>query len=394
MQDPSNESIAQNIVAAFRRLKRGERAALATVVSVEGSSYRRPGARMLITESGETTGVLSAGCFERDVCERASRVMLTGEPALVKYDTTTDDDIVWGLGLGCNGMVHVLIEPATNERVAGLMQLLAECAESDISGAITSVFHVAGETETTIGTTALLYPDGTIDGEFTIPSMFDDLIEAVTTSSSTIKRYETPDGYVDVFLEVIPPRPRLVIFGGGLDVLPVVGLARNLGWHTTVVDTRVRVSSRERFHEADIVLLSRPEDVLAQVTFSERTMVVLMTHNYLHDLELLRQLLPLSLPYLGCLGPKQRTERLLLELFDNDTRRAAAQLRRLHAPIGLDIGAETPEEIALAIVSEIKAELSGRTGGHLREREGSIHAISAPFSLPFEVATFAAVCEV
>ena len=126
----------QIIVDAFRRLKRGERAALATVVSVEDSSYRRPGARMLITESGETTGVLSAGCFERDVCERAAKVLTTGEPVLVKYDTTTDDDIVWGLGLGCNGVVHVLIESATSERVIGLMQLLAECAESDISGAI------------------------------------------------------------------------------------------------------------------------------------------------------------------------------------------------------------------------------------------------------------------
>jgi xanthine/CO dehydrogenase XdhC/CoxF family maturation factor len=386
---------AQNIVAAFRRLKRGERAALATVVCVAGSSYRRPGARMLITESGETTGVLSAGCFERDVYERAAKVILTGEPVLVKYDTTTDDDIVWRLGQGCNGVVHVLIEPATNERVAGLMQLLAECAESDISGAVTTVFHVAGDTQMAIGTTALLYPDGTIDGEFTIPAMFDDLIEVVTTSSSTMKRYETPNGYVDVFFEVIQPRPRLVVFGAGIDVLPVVGLAQNLGWHTTVVDTRARTSSRERFHEADTVLLSRPEDVLAQVMLSERTMVVLMTHNYLHDLELLRQLLPLPLPYLGCLGPKQRTERLLLELFDNDTRRAAAQLRRLHAPVGLDIGAETPEEIALSIVSGIKAELSGRTGGHLREREGSIHEIAPtiPFTAAFEVATFAAVCE-
>jgi xanthine dehydrogenase accessory factor len=203
----------QKIVAAFQRLKRGERAALATVVSVEGSSYTRPGARMLITESGETAGALSAACFERDVCERASKVMLTGEPVLVKYDTTTDDDIAWDLGLDCNSVVHVLIEPATKERVAGVMQLLAECAESDIAGAITTVFHVAGETETTIGTTALLYPDGTIDGEFTIPSMFDDLIEVVTTINSTNKRYETGDGYVDVFLEVIQPRPRVYMAG-------------------------------------------------------------------------------------------------------------------------------------------------------------------------------------
>ena len=387
---------AQNIVAAFRRLKRGERAALATIVSVVGSSYRRPGARMLITESGETTGVLSAGCFERDVCERAAKVMTTCEPVLVKYDTTTDDDIVWGLGLGCNGVVHVLIEPATNGRVAGLMQLLAECAESDSSGAITTVFHVAGDADATIGTTALLYPDGTIDGEFSIPSMFDDLIEAVTTTTSSIKRYETQDGYVDVFLEVVQPRPRLVIFGAGFDVAPVVGLANNLGWHTTVVDTRARVLSSERFQEADVVLLSRPEDVLTQVMLSERTMVLLMTHNYLHDLELLRQLLPLSLRYLGCLGPKRRTERLLLELFDDDRRRAAAELRRLHAPTGLDIGAETPEEIAVSIISEIKAVLSERSGAQLRGREGSIHEIpsTASFPVSFEVATFAAVCEV
>lgn len=385
---------AQNIVAAFRRLKRGDRAALATIVSVEGSSYRRPGARMLITESGETTGVLSAGCFERDVCARAAKVMLTGEPVLVKYDTTTDDDIVWGLGLGCNGVVHVLIEPATNERVAGLMQLLAECAESDVCGAITTVFHVAGNTEMTIGTTALLYPDGTIDGEFRIPSIFDDLIEAVTTTTSSIKRYETRDGYVDVFLEVVQPRPRLVVFGAGFDVVPVVGLAKNLGWHTTVVDTRARTSSGGRFHEADAVLLARPEDVINEVVLSERTMVVVMTHNYLHDLELLRQLLPQPLRYLGCLGPKRRTERLLLELFDGDPLRAGTALRRLHAPTGLDIGADTPEEIALSIVSEIKAVLAQRPGAQLRERDGSIHELNTPFPASFDIATFAAVCEV
>ena len=247
----------------------------------------------------------------------------------------------------------------------------------------------------TIGTTALLYPDGTIDGEFSIPSIFDDLIEAVTTATSSIKRYETHDGYVDVFLEVIQPRPRLVIFGAGF-VVPVVGLAKNLGWHTTVVNTRARVSSSERFQEADDVLLSRPEDVLTQVTLSERTMVVLMTHNYLHDLDLLRQLLPLPLRYLGCLGPKRRTERLMLELFDDDMRQADTELRRLHAPTGLDIGAETPEEIALSIVSEMKAELSQRPGAQLREREGSIHEVpsTVPFPASFDIATFVAVCEV
>ena len=175
-----------------------------------------------IYEHGETTGVLSAGCFEQDVCERAAKVMSNGEPLIVKYDTTSDDDIVWGLGLGCSGVIHVLIEPATNERIASLMQLLAECSESSRGGAIATTFYVEGDVETTIGTSALMFPDGTVDGQFVSASIFDDLREAVELASGSIKRYETADGYVDVFVEYVQPRVRIVIFGAGFDVLPVV----------------------------------------------------------------------------------------------------------------------------------------------------------------------------
>ena len=177
---------------------------LATVVSIEGSSYRRPGARMLITESGETTGVLSGGCLERDVTEHALKVMKTGHPIVVRYDTTNDNDIVWGLGLGCNGIVDILIEPATTEDVRGLMQLLAECSESDRCGAVATVFRVEGNVDVKPGARALLYPDGSVDGQLTFESIFDDLRDA---TSSMVKRYETFGGLVDVFLEVIEPRP-------------------------------------------------------------------------------------------------------------------------------------------------------------------------------------------
>lgn len=372
---------AQNIVNAFRRLVPGQRAALATIVSAEGSSYRRPGARMLITDKGETTGVLSAGCFEQDVCERARKVMLTGEPALVKYDTTTDEDTVWGLGLGCNGVVHVLIEPATNERVRGLMQLLEESAESDSFAAIATVFRASSGST---GVAAFLYADGTVDGQFVAPSIFEDLREVVRNRNSVIKRYEIANDYLDVFLEVVRPPARLVIFGAGRDAAPVVRLAKGLGWHASVVDTRARASSLERFKEADAVWLCRPEDVSKQVPLSERTAVVLMTHNYLHDLELLRQLLPSHLRYLGCLGPKKRTERLLLDLSAEGLWFVRSNLTRLHAPVGLDIGAETAEEIALSIVSEIKAVLSDRAGAQLRHRDGSIHdwSTSSMFAVP------------
>jgi xanthine dehydrogenase accessory factor len=384
---------AQILVEAFRRLEPGQRAALATVVSVEGSSYRRPGARMLITENGETTGVLSAGCFEQDVCERAAKVMETCQPVLVTYDTTSDDDIVWGLGLGCSGVIHVLIEPATNERVASLMQLLAECSESSRGGAIATTFRA--QSEAPVGTSALMFPDGTVDGQLDSASIFEDLSEAVELATSSIKRYEVADGYLDVFVEYVQPRVRLVVFGAGFDVLPVVDLAANLGWHTTVVDTRARASSLERFRTADAVLLCRPEDVMSQVSLFERTIVVVMTHNYLHDLEVLRQLLPMRLRYLGCLGPRRRTERLVMDLSAEDSLNVDAALRRLHAPIGLDIGAETPEEIALSVVSEIKAVLSDRTGVQLREREGSIHESLTPrFSLPIAQLQVSVACEV
>ncbi len=393
---------AQIIVEAYRRLKPGRRAALATVVSVQGSSYRRPSARMLITENGETTGVLSAGCFEQDVRERAAIVISNGKPVLVKYDTTSDDDIVWGLGLGCSGVIHVLIEPATNDRVASLMQLLAECSESSTGGAIATVFHVEGDVEATMGTVALLFPDGTIDGQFISASIFDDLNEAVELSTGAIKRYEMADGFVDVFVEYVQPRVRLVVFGAGFDVLPVVDLAANLGWHTTVVDTRARASSLERFRTADAVLLCRAEDVMSQVSLFERTIVVVMTHNYLHDLEVLRQLLPMRLRYLGCLGPRRRTERLVMELSAEDKIDVDAALRRLYAPISLDIGAETLEEIALSVVGEIKAVLSDTTDAQLREREGSIHesftAIETPltprFSLPLTQLEVSIACKV
>ena len=376
----------------------GQYAALATVVSIEGSSYRRPGARMLITEGGQTTGVLSGGCLERDVAERALKVMETGQAVVVRYDTTNDDDIVWGLGLGCKGIVDILIEPAATEDVCGLMQLLAECSESDRCGAVATVFRVDGEVDVKPGARAMLYPDGTVDGQLMFESIFDELRDA---TSSMVKCYETFGGYVYVFFEVIEPRPRLLIFGAGYDVLPVVDLANSVGWHTTVVDTNARVSSRERFNKADAVLLCRPEDVLEQVRLNERTAVVTMTHNYLHDLELLRNLLPVSLRYLGCLGPRRRTERLLHEVAAGDEELANDYFQQLQAPIGLDIGAETAEEIALAIVSEIKAVLSQRRGGQLRDRTRTIHEafniapplVANPRLSPFDERQLA-VCQV
>lgn len=372
----------QAIIDSYQRARaENVRGALATVVRVEGSAYRRPGARMFITETGQTTGVISGGCLERDVCERAANVMRTGEPIVVTYDTTSDNDIVWGLGIGCNGVIEVLIEPACNDCLDDFMTLLAECSKSRHRAAFATVIHQEGQAKATLGTRALYYPGGfgpigigpIIAGVAFSPNIFDDLRDALENGASTIKGYEVDGVNIEVFIEIIEPQLPLVIFGAGDDVLPILAFARNLGWHTTVVDTRARPTSIDRFAEADAVLLSRPEEVNGHLALTENSAVVLMTHNYLHDLELLKLLLPRRVRYLGCLGPKRRTERMLLELSGGAVAAADVYLRQVHGPAGLDIGAETPSEIAFSIIAEIKAVLRAREGGLLRNRKGSIH---------------------
>jgi xanthine dehydrogenase accessory factor len=198
------------------------RSALATVVSVEGSAYRRPGVRMLITETGQTTGMLSGGCLERDVCERAFKVIETGNATVVKYDTTSNEDIVWGLGVGCKGIVRVLIEPGTDGYLDRLVHLLNQCLTTQRRGAVATVIHVEGETYVPTAARALLYPDGEVDdlsGGLLGPNVLDDLRDAINTGLSTLKRYQLYAGSCEVFIEVIEPQVRLVIFGAGDDAI-------------------------------------------------------------------------------------------------------------------------------------------------------------------------------
>jgi xanthine dehydrogenase accessory factor len=363
------------IIGAWRRASEQKvRGALATVVRVEGSAYRRPGARMFVTETNERTGVLSGGCLEGDVAERALQVIETGASVVVTYDTTSDDDIVWGLGIGCRGVVQVLIEPAADFRFRALMQLLEECVNSAKVGAVATVISCEGDAGVEIGARALLSPDGASGSEadfyrmFCGPEVVNELRVAVRDRVSGVSRYEAEHGAVDVFIELIEPQLPFLIFGAGDDALPLVTLAKSLGWRTTVVDTRLRPAIVERFADADEVVLCRADEVRERLALTDRTAVVLMTHNYLHDLEILPGLLNVPLGYLGCLGPRHRTEQLLREI-ESDV----PFLKQLYAPAGLDIGADTPIEVAFSIVSEIKAVVCGREGGLLRNRKGPIH---------------------
>ncbi|HEY1403707.1 MAG TPA: XdhC family protein [Pyrinomonadaceae bacterium] len=362
----------------------GEWCALATVVSVEGSSYRRPGARMLVCESGASTGTISAGCLESDVVEHAKCVIRTAKAVLVEYDTaSTGEEMAWGLGLGCNGMVRVLVEPlASGSTYVEALRRSCEAQAPPIT--VTTVYqHMSSAPSAArIETGARLVFDGDRgvgreklgDGA---AAMLESEVRALSPGevASGAHIFDIDGACVKVFVETLLPPVPLVIFGAGHDALPVVEFARGLGWHTEIVDPHARPASRSRFALADRVTLARPEEVGALVSITPRSLTLLMTHNYSHDLALLRFLLATPARYIGVMGPRKRTERMLSELAatEESLRLEEAGLARLHSPVGLDIGANAPAEIALSIVAEMRAVLDGRRGGMLRERRGSIH---------------------
>jgi len=188
---------------------------------------------------------------------------------------------------------------------------------------------------------------------------------------SAVRRYE-PGG--EVLLEYIAPPIRLLAFGAGMDAEPVVEFATRLGWDVTVLDNRVAFADRERFPGAEAVRLVDYERLdPADLSIDEATAVVVMTHHFLNDARLMRSLLPTPAPYVGFIGPRKRIENLLASVEENGITPTAEQLRRLYGPVGIDIGSETPQEIALALVAEIQAVFAGRGAGFLRDRGGPLH---------------------
>ncbi|MBD1868839.1 XdhC family protein [Cyanobacteria bacterium FACHB-471] len=376
----------QAITETYKQIAHSEqRVALATVVKVSGSTYRRPGARMLITQDGYTVGTISGGCLEQDVVIRSQQVIATGNTAIVKYDSTSDDDIIWGLGLGCNGVVHILIECIELKHELNPLVFMAHCLNQQQIGVLATVFATEGQANL-IGNHLMLRPNyavcSDIENADLLQMVLADARVACLDRQSTSKSYSVAGSVIEAFFNVIQPPVPLVIFGAGHDVSPIVQFAKALGWYVTVVDPRCSEASLARFETADCVLPVRLENMHEKVALNCQTMALVMTHNYLYDSKLLQLLLPSPVRYVGVLGPKHRTDRLLQELWAEGTVCSEAQLERLYRPVGLDIGGETSEEIALAIVSEIQAVLANRSSGFLRNRQAPIHDRVEPVPQP------------
>jgi xanthine dehydrogenase accessory factor len=326
--------------------ERGERMALATIVATTGSTYRRAGARLFVPAAGEAIGNISGGCLEGDVARIGREVMADETPRLAAFDLTADDDAVWGYGLGCYGSFEILVEPTAGAIEAGraLRQALAghpTCLVSILSG------PNAGSHR--------LQTDGAAAAALRVGS----------------PRIAEEDGERVLYEPILPPQ-RMVICGAGHDAIPLVRQAAELGWRVTVADVRRALLSTDRFPGASDFVDADPDAAAGAIGPDERTAVVLMSHNYLRDIAYLRSFLGQPLAYLGVMGPRGRTEQMLGEIGE------PGAIERLHAPAGLDIGAEGPEEVARAIVAEILAVTHGRAGGPLRDRRGPIHADQPP----------------
>lgn len=355
----------------------GNMAAIATVVKTSGSTYRRPGARFLLGSDGRSLGMVSGGCLENAVRGHAEQVLASGKPALVTYDGTSPDDIVWGMGLGCDGVVQALIEQIDPQH-SNYLDFISECLEHCQCGVLATVFAVEDTAQISIGTHLMMDAGGRVTSDCEALMASQVIIETaqnvLAEQRSAVKTLAIKNGSIEVFFEFIQPPIPFIIFGGGPDAVPLSQLAKGLGWHVTVVDHRPAYAKREHFMVADHVILSRPEAITDHLTLDSRTVAVIMTHHYTTDQVLLETLLTSSVCYLGALGPKNRTQRLLQEIKQTGLTLSEHRLEHLYGPVGLDIGAETPEEVALSIVAEIQAVLSQRSGVSLRHRAGAIHS--------------------
>ncbi|EDM38067.1 hypothetical protein PBAL39_00592 [Pedobacter sp. BAL39] len=368
------KEIADILKAYHIAEKERKRTALATVVKVEGSSYRRAGARMLVTEDGQLTGAISGGCLEGDALRKARAAIHQQENKLVTYDTTDEDDARLGVQLGCNGIVYILFEPINTADELHPIALLTAVQEQRKDSVLAVLFSLHDQQQP--GTCMFLNTDQLlIKGNISKKNskitgqLRADAHRVLERKGSVVKSYRIDDVASEALLEFIPPPISLIIAGAGNDAQPLAQMAWLLGWEVMVVDGRPTHATATRFPHAKEVWVAKPAQLMEKIIIDEQTAFVLMTHNYNYDMELLNLLMDTSTRYIGSLGPRKKLIRMLEELDRDESRKE----QRLHGPVGLDIGAETAEEIAISILSEIKAVFSGASAIPLKDKKTAIH---------------------
>ncbi|MDP4698596.1 MAG: XdhC family protein [Saprospiraceae bacterium] len=368
----------REIINAYNKARKNKkRLALATLVHLNGSSYRRPGARMIVDEEGQLTGAISGGCLEGDALRKAVFCIHTQIPKLVVYDTSDEEDATIGIQLGCSGIIQVLFEPIDENDPLNPIELLKKAIHKRQNTVLVTLYAPQIKKGDTVGTSLLLEDSGEFHNnssfQFVPETLLLDIKETLTVKKSSFKSYQHNDNTFNAFLSFISPPISLVIVGAGNDAIPLQSIAETLGWEVTIVDGRHTYAKIERFSSACQIIVSKPEKVLQQIPIDEKTVFVLMTHNYNYDYAILKALLGKNIPYIGALGPKKKLDNMITDLKAKNIFLNEKQKNILYGPVGLELGAETPAEIALSITAEIMSVMNNKKGGSLRNLLTEIH---------------------
>jgi xanthine dehydrogenase accessory factor len=298
---------------------------LATIIDVEGSAYKKEGSSMIFFEDGTRFGMISAGCLEEDLSKKAAEVLKKGTVATVHYDMSEEEDLTWGQGAGCNGLITILLE-SIDKRLKADLKKLKRYLSFNIP---VLVFKKIGDLGEYLFLPRHGEPFGWWDGE--LPEEY----------------FEARSGMIQdqpVFQHLYRPKPRLIIFGAGPDVKPLVSNAANIGFSVILCDWREAFCCKKNFPEADRFILGFPQEILKKIRFLPTDFVIIISHNFKHDQEILLNLPVNKIGYIGVLGSRERTKRLL---------RNHEIPEWIHSPIGISIGAKGPEEIAISVIAEL-----------------------------------------
>lgn len=362
------------IIKAYEAIEPGIHAALATVVRVEGSSYRRTGARMLVLDNGSWTGGISGGCLEGDALKRARLAINSSRPTLITYDTTEDDPHQIGVGLGCNGIIDVLFTPLDLNDANNPVETLKSCtANGRDTHTLITITNVEGKWNHIQRGDVIRYT-----GPDNLSKLFsDDLAREIndrihlqmSEAKSAPAQFNSADRRLELFIEILPPEIHIVLMGHQYDIYPMSRLLKELDWRVSVCGDVMKINPLVLAH-TDVIVAPAG---LSDLTIDEHTAVVLMSHDYKTDKKNLSRVLATSASFIGMLGPRVRSERIWRELEEEGSAISQADMDRIHAPVGLDIGSVTPEEIALSMAAGVKAAFAKRNGAFLKFRDTPIH---------------------
>jgi len=349
------EAIARSLREA---LGDGERVALCTVVAVEGSAYRGPGAKLLVGPTIPLYGGLSGGCLEADAREVALEALDTGHAHIRRYDTA--EDTVWGLGLGCEGTIDVFVQPL-NPELTAVWNRVEELLKGDDAFVLATVIDGPATGR------SLVIHGGRAIGGTGVAHLDEQLVQQARDRLADRQSVIVDVDECTVFFEVLLPPPRLVIVGAGDDAIPLARAAAAVGFRITVVDHRPAYLAAERFPDVSQLVQAAPEDDTDPLALDRDCFAVVMNHALERDRAWIRVLLQSPVPYIGVLGPRARVGRILEQL-------GCEASDRVFGPVGLDLGANGPEQIAVSVLAEILAVRADRKPRHLRERKEAIHS--------------------